>query len=628
MDEDQKEFVRKEIRSDLAEGLISRIEPESAQVVSPIFVVQHPVSGKMRKVDNLKFVNSRIACQSMRQEAFNEIRRVVRKNDYMTTLDISQAFRHIKLHPEARKFTAFQFEGVTYQHNVLPFGLKVSPFWWNKTARVMIKEIRLRGIRAIIYVDDILLMSNSKRQAKRNHQVAIDIANQCGFLVNNKGVSTPTRSLTYIGMCLDTRQMKFRVPEEKLDRIVSLSERYYDRSHWTPRMAAQLAGLIQSVRPACARVNPYTRGMYVNITKGAWSWDQPPPTSVVKRMIPRVNWNKPIRITRWAKSELAVWKKFSKRKAQRLMTDPPSAVLIDTDASMIGWGATINLPAVGKKTTARGFWTPQQREKHITELEATAVHFALHSLWQWVTHEGLRQMVRGRTIQFRTDSIATMAVVNKGASSSFAMHQVGLKIHNYAWLHGWNLRATHIKGELNVIPDRLSRIGKEAEDYQFNKKLFEQINEMYGPFTVDRFATQNNALVRRYNALHWDPEAHAVDAFAQNWRSDNNWANPPFSQLHRVVQLVKEQRPKLVLIAPVWPAQPWFSELVTVAADVVVFSKDTPLYYGGAQARALPCPGWRSAAWIIPPRKPSYSETNRVVEVLRQKGVDINPCQT
>lgn len=120
-----------------------------------------------------------------------------------------------------------------------------------------------------------------------------------------------------------------------------------------------------------------------------------------------------------------------------------------------------------------------------------------------------------------------MALINKAASSSKAMHDIGVALHNFAFRHGWSLRAYHIPGKDNTVPDALSRVGKEAEDYQFNRTIFKRLNEIHGPFTIDRFATHKNALVSRFNAEHWDPRADAINAFAQNWAGDNNWANPP-----------------------------------------------------------------------------------------------------
>eukprot|EP00033_Pygsuia_biforma_P003920 GCRY01004294.1.p1 GENE.GCRY01004294.1~~GCRY01004294.1.p1 ORF type:complete len:270 (-),score=15.95 GCRY01004294.1:474-1283(-) len=147
---EEKAFLRPEIQNDLRKGLISEISSRAAVATSPIFVVKQPFSGKMRKVNNLKFVNDAIECKSVRQEAVNKLRETVFPGAYMTTLDIFKAFRHVMINPEHRRFVAFRFEGKTFQDNVLPFGRKVSPYWWNKTTRVLLKELRVLGIQFVL----------------------------------------------------------------------------------------------------------------------------------------------------------------------------------------------------------------------------------------------------------------------------------------------------------------------------------------------------------------------------------------------------------------------------------------------------------------------------------------------
>lgn len=59
-----------------------------------------------------------------------------------------------------------------------------------------------------------------------------------------------------------------------------------------------------------------------------------------------------------------------------------------------------------------------------------------------------------------------------------------------------------------------------------------------GPHTVDRFATLANRLLPRFNSAVDEPHAEALGALAQSdqqWRRENNWVHPPFSQLEAIV---------------------------------------------------------------------------------------------
>lgn len=52
---------------------------------------------------------------------------------------------------------------------------------------------------------------------------------------------------------------------------------------------------------------------------------------------------------------------------------------------------------------------------------------------------------------------------------------------------------------------------------------------MWGPHTINRFPSDYNTKLERFNSLIWYPESEAVDAFTQKWRLDNNWLAQPMS---------------------------------------------------------------------------------------------------
>ena len=54
-----------------------------------------------------------------------------------------------------------------------------------------------------------------------------------------------------------------------------------------------------------------------------------------------------------------------------------------------------------------------------------------------------------------------------------------------------------------------------------------------------------------------------------NWRRIKGYAFPPFALIGRCLRQVMSQRvEQLVLVAPVWPAQPWYPVLLQLAVDL------------------------------------------------------------
>ncbi|XP_043192549.1 uncharacterized protein LOC122365408 [Amphibalanus amphitrite] len=89
-----------------------------------------------------------------------------------------------------------------------------------------------------------------------------------------------------------------------------------------------------------------------------------------------------------------------------------------------------------------------------------------------------------------------------------------------------------------------------------------RLDRMFGPHTVDRFASFNTALLPAYNSRFADPCSAGIDALGQtDWGAENNWVNPPFRLISRVLDIVEAQRAVATLIAPMWPGQPWMARL-------------------------------------------------------------------
>jgi hypothetical protein len=74
----------------------------------------------------------------------------------------------------------------------------------------------------------------------------------------------------------------------------------------------------------------------------------------------------------------------------------------------------------------------------------------------------------------------------------------------------------------NEKADYISRL-IDHEDWEVSGKIFDLMNGLWGPFTIDRFANFNNKKLNRYNSLYWNPGSEAIDAFSQNWQYENNW---------------------------------------------------------------------------------------------------------
>ena len=117
----------------------------------------------------------------------------------------------------------------------------------------------------------------------------------------------------------------------------------------------------------------------------------------------------------------------------------------------------------------------------------------------------------------------------------------------------------------NTTADAESRVLKDRRDWQLNPKLVEMVQQRFGPLEIDLFASRISTQLPCFFSWRPDLEAEAIDAFNQFWRG-NNYANPPWAVLPRVLSRVKTQV-SLVLIAPVWKSQVWYPILLALVVD-------------------------------------------------------------
>src|SRR5438270_13758663 len=118
----------------------------------------------------------------------------------MISIDLNQAFYHVPLASSQKPFFAFDFLGKCYCFRCLPFGLTSSPRIFTKVLRPLIKLIRSKGIRVVVYLDDLLIMARTKeelllhiaslRQCLQNHRFTIN---------ENKSCLTPSHVIDYLG---------------------------------------------------------------------------------------------------------------------------------------------------------------------------------------------------------------------------------------------------------------------------------------------------------------------------------------------------------------------------------------------------------------------------------------------
>jgi hypothetical protein len=119
--------------------------------------------------------------------------------------------------------------------------------------------------------------------------------------------------------------------------------------------------------------------------------------------------------------------------------------------------------------------------------------------------------------------------------------------------------------EENVRADFLSRVSQlQLHDYRLRPAWFRLLDEMWGPHSIDRFATADSCqqlrgrFAGRFCSLFFHPDAVWTDAFASPWGDENNWLFPPFEMVGQTVCALRGTRARGTLLIPMDRSASWW----------------------------------------------------------------------
>ena len=90
------------------------------------------------------------------------VKNLAEPKDWMAKIDLKDAYFLVPVIKDNQKFLQFQWQGHTYQFHCLPFGLSCAPRTFTKLMKPVVAILRERGIRMIINLDDILMLSKNR----------------------------------------------------------------------------------------------------------------------------------------------------------------------------------------------------------------------------------------------------------------------------------------------------------------------------------------------------------------------------------------------------------------------------------------------------------------------------------
>jgi transposase InsO family protein len=166
---------------------------------APILMVQKP-GGGLRFCIDYRNLNKITESDSYPMPRIDEILDSLGGATIFSKIDLQWGFYNIEMREEDKKKTAFSLRSGHYEWNVLPMGLKNSPAIFQ---RVMTEVLRpYIGKFIHVFVDDILIYSDSPSAHARHVEIILKTLADNGFKVNVKKSEFGMEKLDYLGFTI------------------------------------------------------------------------------------------------------------------------------------------------------------------------------------------------------------------------------------------------------------------------------------------------------------------------------------------------------------------------------------------------------------------------------------------
>ena len=347
------------------------------------------------------------------------IRTSLQAGEWVTSIDFKDAYFHIPIHSQSRKYMHFHIQGRSYQFKALPFGLSTAPIEFT----VVAKEVKLmalqRGIRIHQYLNDWLVRATSHQTCLQHTQTLVALCRELGWLANKEKSE------------VDPKQVF------QLCRLPVRLERGQGQTHTRALARLDRQNLGSSVRSSVS-------GPAVHIPHRT-------PDSHRKASPPRSTSYETHRVT--LEEQLEGTRITRKGDTSPQLAPPPLEVVAGgkqcATRSIITPTKTCSADIYGR------IWSLPESRLHINHLELKVVFLALKEF---------QDLCSNNIVLVATDNKTVVAYINKeGGMKPGSLCALLWRILTCCTRREVALKSQHIPGRLNVIADKLSRLGQTIQ---------------------------------------------------------------------------------------------------------------------------------------------------------------------
>lgn len=253
---DDPASIEMQLQIDLTLKRVSPHPGTSPFVSSPLGLVPKP-GNRWRRIHHLSYppgnsVNDGIEPDTANLvytsilQVFDHVRQAGR-GSYLIKKDLQDAFRMVPIATHQRWLLGFQWNGVFYHENCLPFGLRTAPFIFNLFAEALhwLLQATVAWLGIAHYLDDfIFVIPKSRWELRMEVHESYDYLTSYLGLPQNKAKDDEGTCVEVLGIEIDTITMSAQLSAKKITKAAALVAATLTRGTLTLHEAQQLAGFL------------------------------------------------------------------------------------------------------------------------------------------------------------------------------------------------------------------------------------------------------------------------------------------------------------------------------------------------------------------------------------------------
>ena len=174
------------------------------------------------------------------------------KGAYMWTIDLTRAYRQLRICPLALPLLGLQNKDSYYIDICPSFGCRSSAYACARTTAAIVWLLTQQGITTFCYLDDFVGIATTLEQARKDYNTALSLLTYLGLEPALRKCIPPAQQITWLGFLLNTLTMTVSIPESKLKETLKETNSWMSREKTSKKQLQSLVGKLKHIS-SCIR---------------------------------------------------------------------------------------------------------------------------------------------------------------------------------------------------------------------------------------------------------------------------------------------------------------------------------------------------------------------------------------